>query len=266
LKAQCPILPVEPYTPNANYAEGAIRELKRLFRRQMAAKHIHEAFWDSCLVYCAKTRFSCCLNIPELKGQTPLTYLTGEPTDISHLAEFGYFDMVWFISHEGPDSIQVKWLDQYRGLADTVGGALCAMVGDERLIEFHRTSVFPLSQEDKWNPKVQKNVGTFDRAMLASLDKKYSLKNSKWKLNKDYIAEESDAPTHYDNEEITPEMFQKLSIHSDDTATPAATPLPDAEDIKMGYDNYISANRQGDWYYFLAGCSEERNERSNGCV
>jgi hypothetical protein len=114
LKAQCSILPVEPYTPNANYAEGAIRELKRLFRRQMATKHIHEAFWDSCLVYCAKTRSSCCLNIPELKGQTQLTYLTGEPTDISRLAEFGYFDMVWFISSEGPDSIQVKRLGRYQ--------------------------------------------------------------------------------------------------------------------------------------------------------
>jgi hypothetical protein len=94
LKAQCPILPIEPHTPNANYAEGAIRELKRLFRRQMESKRIHEAFWDSCLVYCAKTRSSCCLNIPELKGQTPLSHLTGETTDISHLAEFGYFDMV----------------------------------------------------------------------------------------------------------------------------------------------------------------------------
>jgi hypothetical protein len=77
LEAQCPILPVEPYTPNANYAEGSIQELKWLFRRQMAAKHIHEAFWDSCLVYCAKTRSSCCPNLLFLKGQTPLTYLTG---------------------------------------------------------------------------------------------------------------------------------------------------------------------------------------------
>jgi hypothetical protein len=75
LKAQCPILLVEPYTPNANYAEGLFRKLKRLFRMQMAAKHIHEAFWDSCLVYCTKTRSSCCLKLPILKVQTPLTYL-----------------------------------------------------------------------------------------------------------------------------------------------------------------------------------------------
>jgi hypothetical protein len=44
LKAQCPILPVKPYTPDANHAEGDIRELKHLFRRQMEGKHVHEAF------------------------------------------------------------------------------------------------------------------------------------------------------------------------------------------------------------------------------
>jgi hypothetical protein len=58
LKAQCSILPAEPYTSNSNLSEGLIRELKRLFHRQMAAKHVHEAFWDSCLVYCAKTTAS----------------------------------------------------------------------------------------------------------------------------------------------------------------------------------------------------------------
>jgi hypothetical protein len=161
---------VEPYTPNTNYAEGAIQKLKRLFHRQMAAKHIYEAFWDSCLVYCAKTRFSCCLNLPILKGQTPLTYLTGKPTNISHLAEFGYFDMVWFISPEGPDSIKTKRLSWYTGPADTVGEALCATVCNECLIEFHRIFVFPLSQEDRMDPEVLKKVEALDKAMAASLE------------------------------------------------------------------------------------------------
>ncbi len=36
-KAQCPILPIEAYTPNANMSEMTIRELKRLYRRIMIA-------------------------------------------------------------------------------------------------------------------------------------------------------------------------------------------------------------------------------------
>ena len=159
-------------------------------------------------LYCAKTHLSCCLNIPELKGQTPLTHLTGETTDISHLAEFGYFDMVWFISPEGSDSIQIKKLGRYTGPADTVGDALCATVCDEKLIEFHRTSVFPLSDSDKVNPDIIKKMEAFDREMESNLNKKYSLKNKQWKQNKDYVPEKSDAPFFYDDEEITPEMFR----------------------------------------------------------
>jgi hypothetical protein len=93
LRAQCPILPVEAYTRNANLAEGNIRELKRLFRREMDSKHIPEGVCDDCLVWCAKTRSSSCLNLSQLQGQTPLTHLTGKTTNISHLCEFGFYEV-----------------------------------------------------------------------------------------------------------------------------------------------------------------------------
>jgi hypothetical protein len=67
--------------------------------------------------------------------------------------------------------------------------------------------------------------------VAASLVKRYSSKNTKWKLNKGYIPKETDAPIYYDNEEVTPKMFQQLSIDSDDSVTSSTTPLPNAEDI-----------------------------------
>jgi hypothetical protein len=141
----------------------------------------------------------------------------------------------------------------------------CVM-NDYQVIKFHWTSVFPLSQEDRLNPEVQKKVEAFDRAMSANLDERYSLKNSKWKLNKDYVAEEAEEPTHYDDEEITPKMFQQVSIQSDDTATPSTNPLPDAEDIKMGYDNYILAKVSipVNGYQFANGVVKRRARDTNG--
>jgi hypothetical protein len=148
--------------------------------------------------------------------------------------------VVWLISPEGPDSIQIKRLGRYTGPVDTVEDALCAMVCDERLIKFHRTSVFLLSQEDKLNPKVQKKIRAFNKAMAATLDKRYSYKNTKWKLNKNYIPEETNTLIYYNKEEVTSKMFQQLSIDSDDSSTSSTSPLPDAEDIDMGYNNYVS--------------------------
>ena len=42
-RAQCPMHPMEAYTPNANLAEGVIRELKRHYMRVMIEK--------ACLLY-----------------------------------------------------------------------------------------------------------------------------------------------------------------------------------------------------------------------
>ena len=66
-----------------------------------------------------------------------MTHLMGDTADISHLAEVGYFDMVWFISPEGPESIQIKLLGRYTGPALSVGDAMCATICDEPLIEYH---------------------------------------------------------------------------------------------------------------------------------
>jgi hypothetical protein len=106
-------------------------------------------------------------------------------------------------------------------------------------------------------------VEAFDKAMAASLDKKYSYKNSKWKLNKDYAAEEPDQPTYYDDEDITPEMFAQLSI--DDRSSNTSS-LSDAEDIKLGYDNYISAKVSipVNGYQFANGVVKRRARDTNG--
>ena len=48
-RAQCPILPIEAYTPNANMSEMTIRELKRLYRRIMIATGAPEVLWDYCI-------------------------------------------------------------------------------------------------------------------------------------------------------------------------------------------------------------------------
>ena len=93
-KAQCPIHPIEAYTPNANIAEGVIRELKRHYRRVMLETAAPEVLWDYCLEWCALVRSHTALNIPKLNGRTPATMMTGDTSDISFLAEFGWYDWV----------------------------------------------------------------------------------------------------------------------------------------------------------------------------
>jgi hypothetical protein len=59
-----------------------------------------ECLWDLCLQYVAAVWSHTALAIRELDGKVPATRLTGDTPDISHLAEFGWYDWVWFLSAE----------------------------------------------------------------------------------------------------------------------------------------------------------------------
>jgi hypothetical protein len=141
----------------------------------MDSKHIPEGVWDDCLVWCAKTRSSSCLNLPQLQGQKPLNNLTGETTNILHLCEFGFYEVVWFISPEASTTHQVKHLGRYMGPSETVGEAMCSIILDHKLNYFDRTSVFPLSAEDKADPDIMRKVKGFESVMEQAFAKNMQL-------------------------------------------------------------------------------------------
>jgi hypothetical protein len=100
LRARAALHPIEAYTPNSNLAEHVIIELKRSYRRMMLSMNAPECLWDLCLQYVAAVRSRTALAIRDLDGEVPATRLTGDTLDISHLAEFGWYDWVWFLSPE----------------------------------------------------------------------------------------------------------------------------------------------------------------------
>ena len=62
-RAQCPITPVEAYTPNRNEAEAAIREVKQHFTKTMIDTAAPEILWDYCMECCCHVRSHTALNI-----------------------------------------------------------------------------------------------------------------------------------------------------------------------------------------------------------
>ena len=98
----------------------------------MAAQNVPEVLWDYCLDWCSATRRHTAYNIHQLDGKTPHTLLTGDTGDISHLAEFGFYDWVWFIDeqgHRGLDgheqrSVNRKRLGRHLGPSRNYGGAM----------------------------------------------------------------------------------------------------------------------------------------------
>ena len=158
-RAQCKMHPIEAYTPNANLVEGVIRELKRHYRRVMEETGAPEVLWDYCLEWCAMIRSHTALNLRQLDGKVPATLISGDTKDISHLAEFGFYDWVWYIEHPTSTSnigqevtqepsMQKKRLGRYLGPSNNVGGAMSSVVLTEKAQVKDKTSVFPLSIAD----------------------------------------------------------------------------------------------------------------------
>jgi Reverse transcriptase (RNA-dependent DNA polymerase) len=221
-RASSTLHPIEPYTPNANRCEDVIRELKRSYRRIMLDTNCPQCFWDLCLQYTATVRSHTALSIRELEGEVPHTVLTGDTPDISHIAEFGWYDWCWFISPEDVTLLR-KSLGRYLGPSTDVGDALCSRVLTDKGTIVNRTSVFPLSDEERRSEQVVVQKQSYEDLLKVALGKHYI-------LAKDVPNEEG---------EDTPEFQEYEPILEEE---PKVEPLQEADDTEVEtLDKYISA-------------------------
>ena len=247
-RAQCPIHPVEAYTPNVNLAEAVIRELKRHFRRVMIETGAPEVLWDYCLEWCALIRSHTALNIKQLNGQTPATRMTGDTSDISFLAEFGWYDWVWYVDQPGrpaqdgtgQPSMERKKLGRYLGPAINVGDALCGTVLTERGTRLERTSIIPLSVEDNNSDPVKKRKEIFEKVLAEKLKDRIKAMDA-GKSPAALDQQESKWLDEYTPEHVPYERFdpKELGFDVESDGKEDLPELADAEDLDL--NKYISA-------------------------
>jgi hypothetical protein len=163
IHAGAAVLPVEAYTHNQNLAESAIRELRRMYKKAMLTTNAPHVLWDYCMELMAQIRSHLALDLLELQGDTPSTVLTGDTSDISNLCEFRWYDMVWFV--DPTDKMENKKLARYLGPSHDVGQAMSSKLLTQKAQEISRTSVIPLSVEDKNNPAIQEKINEYNKLL-----------------------------------------------------------------------------------------------------
>lgn len=161
------IAPIEAYSPNQNRAESAIRELKRMYRRAMIESNAPEVLWDHCFELMAEIRSHTSLNLMSLYGQTPTTHLTGDTSDISHLCQFEWYEYVWWL--DTTDRMNQKKLGHYLGPSLSAGDVMCSKVLTSKAIVRIRSSVFPLSVEDKNSDAVKEKIRQYEAELSEKL-------------------------------------------------------------------------------------------------
>ena len=167
LHAGAQIKPVEAYTHNQNLAESGIRELRRMYRKAMLSTNAPHVLWDYCMELMADIRSHLALSLLELEGDTPQTVLTGDTSDMSNICEFQWYELVWFI--DPLDKLENKKLARYLGPSHDVGQAMSSRLLTSKAQEISRTSVIPLSIEEKNNPAIQEKISQYTATLTESL-------------------------------------------------------------------------------------------------
>ena len=253
-RSGCRIKPVEAYTPNANLAEGNIGWVKTAMRQVMIKKNIPELVWDWCLETECKIRRNVALNLRQLDGRTPEAAMTGETPDISHLAEFGFYDYVWYISPQGKpgvrNDIQRKRLGRYLGPSDSAMEAMCGVVLTEKATWVERTSIFPLSVEDENSESIKRMKAIYEETLKEKLKERAkeleSGKDTSWlpDLDEDMQAANDLLEKTPERVEYEPYSMEELGYADYLPSIPEESPypLPElAEADDLDFNSYIAA-------------------------
>jgi Reverse transcriptase (RNA-dependent DNA polymerase) len=167
LKAGSYIAPIEAYSHNQNLAESAIRELQRMFRKAMRQTNAPYVLWDYCIELMSKIRSHTALDMLILQGDTPHTFLTGDTSDISHICEFSWYDMVWYVDHL--DKLQNRKLGRYLGPSYDIGQAMASKILTSKGQVLSRTSVFPITIEDTNSEAIKEQMKSYEQDLKNAL-------------------------------------------------------------------------------------------------
>jgi len=157
---------------NTNLCEDGTRETLRGFQRMMSATNTPGVLWDDGLKHCSAVRCHTINNIHEAQGEVPQTIITGEHTDMSWLAEFGWYTHAWCMSPEDT-SMERKKLGKHCGPFFNEGDAMSAKMLTEKGEQLNRTSVFRATAEEARSEQFQKLTADFEASLKARLRKGY---------------------------------------------------------------------------------------------
>ena len=165
--AQCEIRELEKDTPAANRAERAIQSLKNDTKKDMSRTNSPLIFWCYCIERKATIHQLSAKNNFYLNGMVPHSKLTGDRADISHIANFEWYEWVKF-RREGPKAAfpyPTEQLGRCLGPARSKGNSMSQHILTELGEVIPVQTVRRLTQNEIDNPNETHRRQQFDNAI-----------------------------------------------------------------------------------------------------
>ena len=161
-EAGCHVVELEKGTPASNRAEKAIKILKDGAKRDLFQSDSPMVFWCYCVERRADIINATVRSNYLLQGQTPYTKLTGQPTDISSICEFGWYEWVIYRVEGQKFPLQHQRLGRVLGIARHAGNMMSKWVltasGEVMPIQTLRS----LTPAENNNPTIKERKKAFD--------------------------------------------------------------------------------------------------------
>jgi hypothetical protein len=130
---------------------------------------LSKPLWDHSLELEALVRSCTSNNIYMTAGQVPETIMTGDTADISHIAEFAWFDWVMFRDNVPAYSNNKMTLGQYLGPATDTSSAHTSKILKANGQFVCRTTVRPLDDDELQSSVHQRERRDFDQSVFTHL-------------------------------------------------------------------------------------------------
>jgi hypothetical protein len=171
--------------------------------------------------------------------------------DISAYAQFDWYEYIWYIDRSEDTTESTRKLGRWIGVAENQGAPMTYMVLPKSCRPIARSSVFPLSQDDRLSAEVQ--------ALKVELDTNIQSKIGDKRSDEDCFAEFPEVP----------EVPEDIFIDDEPTSVPVEDEesMPEADEwySPEAYDQYLTASvlmdRGGDT---MLGTVKNRKRDSEG--
>ena len=222
----CGIRELEKNTSWANRAELYIGIMKNKVRRMMKQTGTPLRFWCYCIEYMCKINNSIAHEHHQLKGMTPETMLTGKPTDISHLTEYGWYDWVYFWDDAAPYPAPREALGRCLGPADHAGNAMSQWVLNRNGTVLPKQTLRPLTKTERNSEVDKQRMKDFDKAITDKFGDSVSIPDES------VMVEEEVEPAYEDQEEVGDVIQNADDIPDYDEYINSEVILPHGEEMQ----------------------------------
>ena len=156
---------LEEGTPWANRAELIIGHLKAAVRKDLVTSKCPICLWDYCLERRVRINNLTAKGMLTLKGETPYTTVYGKEGDISALADFSWYEVVYYMDQKQPFPYAKEVLGRYLGPSTGVGNEYCSWILRSNGKIVARRTVRPLTHIEQSSTVVSESIRLFDSKM-----------------------------------------------------------------------------------------------------